>query len=141
MSNRIEEGDKVIHSPIGERVVTEFNGWGFPEVDGSSCPWLIREDVLIHNPRGYRIPPRGEEVVEPKKITTYSTKITIECGETTCASEPGKFCKFLGTKSYGTKSVCMFFRDEGDDEIILYDSPDGWVRRCPQCLETFKKEG
>lgn len=53
--------------------------------------------------------------------------IGIEHGDTTCAVEPGNFCMFVGTKSFGTKHVCMLFGDEP-----LWEQ-GGWLQRCDQC--------
>lgn len=61
--------------------------------------------------------------------------IEFETGETTCAVEPGRFCQFLGAKSFGTKPVCMLFGD-----TPLYANKDGWVARCSDCLRAFSKE-
>jgi len=72
----------------------------------------------------------------------------IECGETTCASEPGKFCKFLGTIHFGCTPVCTLFNPtdhqmcRGEDILILSTRAegerDGWVQRCPECMEQAK---
>ena len=61
--------------------------------------------------------------------------IMIEHGEKTCASEPGKFCKFLGHKSFGVVPVCMLFNTE-----TLYEE-DGWTLRSNTCLRTLKVDG
>lgn len=60
--------------------------------------------------------------------------IMIEHGEKTCASEPGKFCRFLGAKSFGTVPVCMLFENR------LLNEKDGWVLRHKDCLNTLKGE-
>lgn len=57
----------------------------------------------------------------------------INCGDKTCAHEKGKFCQFLGTKSFGTKFICTLFDNE-----VLFDGEDGWLQRCPKCLATAK---
>lgn len=59
----------------------------------------------------------------------------IECGEKTCAMEPGKFCRFLGSRMCGTISVCMLFpsNEKNGSGTDLKDQ-DGWVQRCPACL-------
>jgi len=59
--------------------------------------------------------------------------IEIEMGEKTCAIEPGKFCKFLGSSSIGQKFHCMLFGEKVFDE-------GGWLQRCPKCLEELKGE-
>lgn len=63
--------------------------------------------------------------------------LEIEAGETTCASEPGKFCHFIGATRLGLSAVCTLFRDEEGHILQLFDK-DGWVQRCPQCLEAFR---
>jgi hypothetical protein len=35
--------------------------------------------------------------------------LEIECGEFTCASEPGKFCRFVVHKNFGCHEVCLLF--------------------------------
>lgn len=59
--------------------------------------------------------------------------IKIDCGETTCASEPGVFCKQLGSRSFGQRPWCMLF-----DKELFEDKPDGWLQRCNECLEKVK---
>ena len=54
--------------------------------------------------------------------------LELEFGDTTCASEPGKFCEFAGTKRFGTLPVCALFDQR------LFDNDDGWLARCPKCL-------
>jgi hypothetical protein len=65
------------------------------------------------------------------------TKVTveIECGITTCASEPGKFCRHLGTSNYGTIWWCLLFPGDGGSKTRLFeDRKDGWIQRCPACI-------
>ena len=57
-------------------------------------------------------------------------KLDIECGENTCASEPGKFCRLLTYYSSG-KAICYIFgevRDHSEDGL-------GWIQRHPDCLK------
>ena len=67
--------------------------------------------------------------------------IDIECGDTTCASEPSKFCKYLGARKFGISPACMLFPTDSADYrkfetyTDLIDNEDGWVQRCKQCLE------
>jgi hypothetical protein len=63
------------------------------------------------------------------------SKLIIEHGETTCASEPGKFCRFLGATNFGTVPVCMLFGNQKLDE-----NEEGWVKRCDDCLKEFAIE-
>ena len=65
-------------------------------------------------------------------------RITIECGEFTCASEPGKFCKFVGTRRMGAEYVCRLFPSEDDSYLRLQtldNKPNGWLARCSECLK------
>lgn len=69
----------------------------------------------------------------------------INCGENTCASESGDFCKFLGSNRFGTVFVCMLFpnpkpgRKDSGSETPLKDL-GGWIQRCPACLDAEIKE-
>jgi hypothetical protein len=56
-------------------------------------------------------------------------KFEIECGEKTCASKPGEFCKFL---SGYFLDMCILFDER------LFENDDGWVARCKECLECGK---
>ena len=62
--------------------------------------------------------------------------IKIEHGETTCASEPGKFCRFLGTKNFGTQPVCML---NGDLPLFEHSEGEkkGWLARSGACINEF----
>lgn len=60
--------------------------------------------------------------------------LTIECGTTTCASEPGKFCRFVQTTTFGQHYLCGAFRDASGSFVDLFDK-DGYLQRCKQCLE------
>ena len=71
---------------------------------------------------------------------TRKLTILIEAGESTCASAPGKFCKQVYTKNFGTMFFChLFNRELRDDKGQL--SGEGWLQRLPECLsadeETF----
>lgn len=62
--------------------------------------------------------------------------IDIECGETTCASKPGTFCRFRGSKKFGQLPCCMLFPDP--TTMAAYtelEEIDGWIQRCANCLE------
>lgn len=63
----------------------------------------------------------------------------IDCGDTTCASKPGKFCRFYGSRNFGQVPVCTLFPAERGWFTDLPEK-DGWVQRCPACLEA-EKEG
>ena len=66
-------------------------------------------------------------------------KIIIDCGKTTCASERGKFCAYLGSKVFGTIPICTLFASKDDSYVLLNEhtegSRKGWLARCPQCLK------
>jgi hypothetical protein len=68
-----------------------------------------------------------------------STTLYINCGEHTCADEPGRFCRFVGTKHFGQKHVCMFpFGDPG--EVQELHDKDGWLQRLDICKLAFGME-
>jgi len=56
--------------------------------------------------------------------------ILIDSGETTCASEPGKFCQWLRTKRFGTTYFCGLF-----DQKEMDGQGDEWLQRLPECME------
>lgn len=58
--------------------------------------------------------------------------IPIECGADTCASEPGKFCRFVGSRSFGQRFVCRLFPTKTESFTPLAER-DGWLQRCDQC--------
>lgn len=66
--------------------------------------------------------------------------LEIECGEFTCASEPGKFCKFVCTQRFGTENTCHIFSGWGHKRRIPLDEIEegekkGWLARHPECLK------
>ena len=68
---------------------------------------------------------------------TVLLSFEITCGESTCAYESGKFCKFIGTVQLGTVPVCRLFCDGYSSYTILKEK-DGWVQRCDECLKKAK---
>jgi hypothetical protein len=67
--------------------------------------------------------------------------INIECGNETCASKPGVFCKYLGTTKFGTNYVCVLFpnqnpgrKEHGGVTPLQEDKPGGSLLRCTACL-------
>ena len=58
-------------------------------------------------------------------------KIAIECGDKTCASEPGKLCGQVYTARFGTEWRCQMFGKELRDEA---GGQEGALRRLPECL-------
>jgi hypothetical protein len=54
--------------------------------------------------------------------------LEFECGFETCASEPGKFCRFLSkAEYYPSHRACIAF----DEFVRIFE---GEPQRCPQCL-------
>lgn len=60
--------------------------------------------------------------------------VNIKAGATTCASEPGEFCRFVGTRKMGTQHVCRLFPTDDDSYSPLEDH-SGWLQRLPECIE------
>ena len=70
-------------------------------------------------------------------------RLTIDCGEKTCAREAGKFCSYFGTRSFGQKAVCMLFPSEaGGSYTDLAEISEGYsmglTQRCEACLQASK---
>jgi hypothetical protein len=77
-------------------------------------------------------------------------EIPIECGEMTCASEPGKFCPYVMTQRWGQDWYCQLF----SDTLKKFTSADcrraslsttkpgeqGWLKRHPKCLELERQK-
>lgn len=55
--------------------------------------------------------------------------IEIKCGEKTCASEPGVFCRFVRGIKFSYWKCSLF------DCALAEDEPNGWLQRCLACLE------
>jgi hypothetical protein len=66
--------------------------------------------------------------------------IIIEHGEETCAVSPGKFCRFIGSRKFGTQPVCFLYPSDDSSTTDLYDK-DGWVQRCHACVKEFGPNG
>lgn len=62
-----------------------------------------------------------------------TVNIEINCGLTTCAAEPGKFCKYFGTIKFGQILVCRLFPSEEDSYTVL-EELNGWTQRCGDCM-------
>lgn len=59
----------------------------------------------------------------------------IECGETTCASKPGRFCQYLQTRRFGTVYFCRIFHDyDAQGHPLPADEKDGYVMRHDECI-------
>jgi len=68
--------------------------------------------------------------------------LSIHCGELTCASEPGKFCQFLGSMKLGQIPVCMLFPSKDGSHTVLKNNKDngeGWTLRCRDCLQNAEE--
>jgi hypothetical protein len=68
--------------------------------------------------------------------------IEIECGEKTCASEPGKFCNLIGSRHFGGISICTCFSRPDSKGILSFvelEEKDGWLLRCDECLAAEKE--
>jgi len=60
----------------------------------------------------------------------FDARMRVQCGEKTCAREPGKFCQFLYAKKNGGP-LCGLF-NQNLLEIQKGDKT-GWTRRCDPC--------
>lgn len=58
------------------------------------------------------------------------SKIEFHHGDKTCAVAPGKFCMFERVSGFGTRFECSLCESE-----LFFK--DGWLQRCPQCIERF----
>lgn len=58
----------------------------------------------------------------------------IDAGEKTCASAPGVFCKFAGSRRFGTEAVCLLFTVPGTGSPRTLNTTTGWMLRLPECL-------
>lgn len=65
--------------------------------------------------------------------------IRIECGKKTCAKEPGKFCKFFGTKKFGSIPTCCLFPSE-DQIYTELEVVNDWTVRCQACLDAEERD-
>lgn len=67
--------------------------------------------------------------------------LEIECGETGCASEPGKFCEYAWSQRFGTIHFCYLFseKDEYKGRYTPLAEKDGWLLRHPRCLAMAKE--
>lgn len=67
-------------------------------------------------------------------------KLEIDCGETTCATEPGKFCKYFLTSRFGQAFHCQLFSETTDrgslEELKEHQSGKfkGWISRHKDCM-------
>lgn len=64
-------------------------------------------------------------------------QIEVNCGDTTCYSEPGKPCKWLRTRKFGQIHYCMIWHDlDSSGKPLPLLEPDGWLLRRKECLES-----
>jgi len=63
--------------------------------------------------------------------------LPITCGERTCASEPGKFCRYLTNTSFGSCFHCQLFSLANGLEQLK--EKQGWLQRHPLCLALESK--
>lgn len=65
-----------------------------------------------------------------------------DVGEKTCASRPGKFCVYFGSRKFGQDPICMLFPNfsySGQTEHYTHlEEKDGWVQRCKACIDAEK---
>ena len=67
--------------------------------------------------------------------------LDFEVGNITCATSPGKFCRFLRVSHLGTRHSCALFLDKVErTSTPLRENDQGWLERCPDCLEAFPPE-
>lgn len=68
--------------------------------------------------------------------------LEVDCGDKTCASEPGRFCQYLSTRNFGTESYCRIFGqvDYRASPVALETGEDGWLQRWPDCIEAEQTE-
>jgi len=66
-------------------------------------------------------------------------RVKINSGDKRCYSEPGKPCKYVGSKSFGTKWLCMLFPSELHGSYTILEESEGWLLRCKACLENEEK--
>lgn len=64
------------------------------------------------------------------KAYQHTITTTFVTGATTCASEPGKFCRFAMARGFGTRPFCGLF------DVRLHDR-DGWLQRADACLKLY----
>jgi hypothetical protein len=74
-----------------------------------------------------------------KRIIT----LEIDCGERTCASEPGKFCPYTVSRKFGQSWFCnlfkTFFSDGSVVDVELFDHGTGWLQRCQACIDAEQR--
>ena len=62
-------------------------------------------------------------------------QLPITCGDKTCASEPGKFCRFLQATKFGQNHFCLIWHEtDGRGKPLPIEEKDGWLQRRSECL-------
>ena len=70
----------------------------------------------------------------PRKVKPTLLLLSIECGESTCASKPGKFCSHVSTSHFGKYYHCALFGYDANGERTALKEVDGWLQRHPKCV-------
>lgn len=66
-------------------------------------------------------------------MTEFIINHKVQCGETTCASKPGKFCDHFGPGPFGVMARCHMFN------VNLYPNATGLHQRCDACMKAEKE--
>ena len=69
-----------------------------------------------------------DHLYRDRRPTMAKKKITfnIECGEKTCASEPGSFCKFFRNTASRDANCALFGK--------VFCGEDSWIHRHKDCI-------
>ena len=70
-------------------------------------------------------------------VTPRVIRLPIMCGQTTCASEPGKFCEWVRSQIDGDRPFCNLFSSRLVDED---GGTTGWLQRCAACRLSEESE-
>lgn len=81
-----------------------------------------------------------------KLIKLKRLRLDVDCGEKTCAKAPGEFCRFFGSRKFGSVPVCMLFPNpfpghKDPHSATPLREVDGWTLRCQACLDAEEKGG
>ena len=69
------------------------------------------------------------------KAYQHTVTTAFVTGATTCASEPGKFCRFAMARGFGTRPFCALFNERLDDTDRRGAGRDGWLQRTESCMK------
>ena len=68
-------------------------------------------------------------------------EIRIQCGDSTCAEAPGKFCPQLQVSRFGSDFSChLFSKQNHKGRWESLEDKDGWLQRHPLCLASERKQ-